>query len=73
VLEHERLLWSGVPRPVGGRGNIIGYFDSFFPGSLQVMSDIPLYRGPMCDNTYKLLVAVDTPVRNVLVVGNCDM
>ena len=37
------------------------------------MSSIPLYRGPMRDNTYKSLVAVEIPMRNVLVVGNCDM
>jgi hypothetical protein len=22
VSEHERFLWSGIPRPVGGRGNV---------------------------------------------------
>jgi hypothetical protein len=50
-----------------------GYFDSFFPISLQIMSVIPPYRGPMRDNTYKSMVAVGTPMHNVIVAGNCDM
>jgi hypothetical protein len=50
-----------------------GYFDSFFPGSLQVILDIPPTHGPMHNNTYKSLVAVGTLVHNVLVAGNCDM
>jgi hypothetical protein len=37
------------------------------------MMVIPPYHGPMCDNTYKLLVAVDIPLHNVLVVDNCHI
>jgi hypothetical protein len=53
-----------------------GHYDcsgSYFPESLVVVLDIPLYHGPMCDNTYKLLVEVEIPMNNVLVFYNCDM
>jgi hypothetical protein len=46
---------------------------SSFHESLLVMSDIPLYRGLMRDNTYNSLAEVDIPVHNVLVPRNCDM
>jgi hypothetical protein len=50
-----------------------GCFGSSFPGFLLIVSEIPLYHGPMCDNTYKLLVEADILLHNVLVVDNCDI
>jgi hypothetical protein len=37
------------------------------------VSDIPLYHGPMHDNTYKSLVEVEILLHNVLIADNCDI
>jgi hypothetical protein len=49
------------------------FYDFFFPESLLVVSYIPLYHGPMRDNTYKFLVEEDILLHNVLVVDNYDI
>jgi hypothetical protein len=48
-----------------------GCFGSFFPGSFpRVLGNI-LCHGILRDSIYMSLVEVDTPLRNVLVVGSC--